>query len=126
MDGSMTLKESLLGKHIRSVFLIKDALLSDQVHFLTNEGPVTWQTHSECCSTTWIEHVDFELLGGEVYDVLEDGLPPEWYKANPGLPEEDSLSLYGITIRSAKGTGTIDFRNESNGSYSGNMHVVEA
>lgn len=106
---------SLVGKIVTNAF--KDA--EGRVVFETNAGEVVWDTEGDCCSQSWVEHVDLDLVRGEVLSVREDDLPPEWYAAHPGPPEQDSLALYGVTIQSVGGTGTIDFRNESNGYYGG-------
>jgi hypothetical protein len=113
------LEASLVGKNVRSA-----ALVNGGVEFATDKGLVRWEVEGECCSHSWIEHVDLELVGGEVFEVVQNELPPTWYAAHPGPPEAECLTLYGVTIRTAKGTGTIDFRNESNGYYGGWIEPV--
>lgn len=121
------LYRSLVDKTVTSVELKKADMkdvVDDTLIFHTDDGDVVWYVDSECCSHTWIEHWDFGVFGGKILDVREDGLPDEHYKAYPE-EEQDCLRLYGITIQSEKGTGTIDFRNESNGYYGGSMEVLD-
>ena len=114
-----SLKGSLLGKTLRAV-----RHDGDSIWFDTDAGGVQWVVDADCCSTTWVEAVDFGLcLGHRVTDVEEVDLPESWYAAHPGPPEEDCLRTYGITIKTTGGAGTIDFRNESNGYYGGSMVV---
>jgi hypothetical protein len=114
------LKKSLVGKTLRG--FVHDG---SSITFETDDGGrVEWETDADCCSRTWIEAVDLELcLGAAVTDVEEVDLPASWYEANPGPAEEDCLKTYGVTIRTTKGTGVIDFRNESNGYYGGSLVV---
>lgn len=93
------------------------------VTFVTDKGPVEWEVDADCCSNTWIEHADFELCRGKVLKVEDAELPREWYVKHPGPEEQDHLQTYGITIQTEAGTGTIDFRNESNGYYGGSLVV---
>jgi hypothetical protein len=116
------LKKSLLGRTVEGIYWD-----SGIVRFRTDAGEVQWETDADCCSQTWIEAADLELcVGGQVTDVEENALPESWYTAHPGPPEEDCLRLYGVTIKTTKGTGTIDFRNESNGYYGGSLVVADA
>ncbi len=56
--------------------------------------------------------------------VEEVDLPESWYTSHPGPKEEECLQKYGVNIQTTGGTGTIDFRNESNGYYGGWLGVV--
>ncbi len=69
--------------------------------------------YGECCSTTWIESIDgFENLRGIVYECEDVG----------GKSESDSCGCVQydfVKFRTEKGYVTLEFRNESNGYYSG-------
>ncbi len=117
--GEEALVDSLVGKVVTGV-------TSDEVTitFSTKDGEdVVWEVDADCCSCTWIENADLELVRGMVTKVRENGLPDSHYELFPQV-EKDSLQCYGITIESEQGSGTVDFRNESNGYYGGSMRVV--
>ncbi len=121
MRYGTSLEQSLKGKVIKS--FTTDGKYD--ITFNTDQGDVNWVTDAGCCSNTWIEHVDLELcVGKEVLSVDHEDLPASWYEANPGPPERDCLRTYGVVIKTTGGTGTIDFRNESNGYYGGSLEVA--
>lgn len=110
----------LVGKVLTGIKIAKDrqALL-----FQTTEGDMLVNVDADCCSHSWVENVELPALGfpATVTAVDDLGLPEDYYKRHPGPPEEESLSLYGCKITTDRGEIVIDYRNESNGYYGGNL-----
>jgi len=74
----------------------------------------------DCCSSSWVEHVSgvYEAIGKKIISFEER---PEYpTHENADHSEHDCLSLYGITLVTEGGHRIdIDYRNSSNGYYSG-------
>lgn len=66
--------------------------------FITDGGNIIAKCDGDCCSSTWVEHIDLPVLG--FYEVIE---------------------YYGCRILTDKGDIVIDYRNESNWFYGGNL-----
>lgn len=108
----------LVGKTLTGMKIAADrqALL-----FQTSEGEVVVGVDADCCSYTWIEHIELPALGFpatvvSVADLdLPDGKPSEFHK------DPDSLQFYGCKIVTDRGEIVIDYRNDSNGYYGGSL-----
>ena len=74
--------------------------------------PIIAKTDGDCCSHSWIESVEIPALGFPAKVLKVEELDTE---------VGGELDIYGIKIVTDKGDLIIDFRNESNGYYSGNM-----
>lgn len=114
-----TLAESLVGKRISSYEVSKD---NEHLTITTDTHIVTWRTTADCCSSTWIEGIDLQLAIGLCTAV--EAIPNELMPRALIDPEHDYLQFYGIKVVTESGTGTIDFRNASNGYYGGDMRVI--
>ena len=72
---------------------------------------------ADCCSHTWIEYVESpENLLGTVRSVEDLTLKP-----GEDNDDGDYEQFYGCKIYTDKGYCLIDYRNESNGYYGGNL-----
>ena len=105
----------LIGKTITGLKIAKDkaALL-----FSTTDGDIKVLCDADCCSFTWVEHIEMPALG----------LPATVIKAEDlempdlgDMPECDVVAYYGFKITTDKGELVIDYRNDSNGYYGGNL-----
>ena len=105
----------LVGKTIMGMKIAddKEALL-----FQTEQGDAVVKTDADCCSSTWIEHVELPARGfpAEVLAV-EDLDMPDLGSDN----ESEIIAYYGCKIITDKGEIIIDYRNSSNGYYGGNL-----
>lgn len=117
------LKNSLIGKTVIGV----TATLDDIV-FHTDWGDVLWKTEGDCCSQSWIEHFDVPV--GRVVEVRSIEMPSsdvEHTAREDAMDRiQDSTQIYGIEIRTDKGTGQIEFRNSSSGYYGGSMELASS
>jgi len=107
----------LIGKTIKGLKIADDkkALL-----FITDDGEHIVKVDGDCCSASWIEHMELPALGfpAKVNAVQELDMP--------NLPQSDDdygdvTAVYGCKISTDKGEIVIDYRNESNGYYGGNL-----
>ena len=82
--------------------------------------PLVYYADGDCCSSSWIEHIEgVARLKGKVTATEDIDLPGvdadnEW----------DVVTVYGYGITTDNGTAVIDFRNASNGYYGGSMVLV--
>lgn len=91
--------------------------------FETQEGNLVVNADGDCCSYTWIEHVELPALGfpAFVLAVEELELPEDQEKPSDFHRDSDVLALYGCKITTDRGEIVIDFRNDSNGYYGGDL-----
>lgn len=109
-------KNPLIGKVITAIYLADDrkALRFD----VKDDEPVIARADGDCCSSTWIESLDTpELIIGGVVSAVEDLAMPDL-----GQPDEyEVIQYYGCKITAGLGQCVIDYRNESNGYYGGDI-----
>ena len=107
-------QNALVGKTVVAVWMADD---KKAMKFSTTDGDVIVRADGDCCSDTWIEGVDLPgALLGTVRAVEDIEMP------DPGSPNEyDVIAYYGCRITTDKGVCVIDYRNESNGYYGGDL-----
>lgn len=86
---------------------------------IKNNEPIVAKADGDCCSSTWIEHVQLPARGfpALVTEVEELEMP----QIESKIKYAECLAIYGLKIATDKGDIIIDFRNESNGYYGGNL-----
>lgn len=107
----------LVGKTILSIK--KDD--ADRITFeIEGEKDIVADCYGDCCSNTWVENIENpEATIGSPVLVAEDIAMPDG--DHPEDNNRDQVEYYGFKIETLKGTCTIDYRNESNGYYGGNL-----
>jgi hypothetical protein len=106
----------LVGKTIVEIKLADD---EGAIKFILNDGEsVIAICDADCCSYTWIEHVEMPALGlpAEVISICDLEMPDLG-----DIPDCDVVSYYGLKINTSKGELVIDYRNDSNGYYGGDL-----
>jgi hypothetical protein len=109
----------LIGKTITGLKIADDrqALL-----FQTTDGDMVVDVDADCCSYTWIEHVDLPALGfPALVTAVEDLDLPQEHKDSTFHKDSDVLAFYGCKISTDRGEIVIDYRNDSNGYYGGDL-----
>lgn len=102
----------LIGKTITEMKIADDKMA---LLFQTTDGDVIARADADCCSSTWIEHVELPALGFPATVLGVDDLD---------MPDEDGdscIRFYGCKITTDRGHIVIDYRNESNGYYGGHL-----
>ena len=81
--------------------------------------PIVAKADGDCCSSSWIEHVELPAAGfpAKVLAVDEIQLPG----SNDNDGEHECLAVYGLKITTDKGEIVVDYRNSSNGYYGGSL-----
>lgn len=114
----------LVGKTVAAAFISEDKedirldMVSGETYYL--------RTDADCCSETWIEHVNNfdtligkEIVGTETKD-LGEGI----------ATRQDRDLLYSASIlykvHNYHGSADIEFRNSSNGYYGGDIFLTTA
>lgn len=114
-------KNVLVGKTITGITVDKDG---DDITFNIKDGkPITAVCYGDCCSTTWIEGVELPALGFPATVIEVDNLDMPDLGDQPGC---DVMAYYGFKIVTDKGEIIIDYRNNSNGYYGGNLEWPRA
>jgi len=104
----------LVGKTLTSVELASDKMA---IRFTVDGEAVVAKCDAGCCSSTWIESIEMPAGGlpAKVLEVADLELPSH-SDADDGL-----IQLYGLKLRTDKGDLVLEYRNESNGYYGGNL-----
>ena len=112
---------TLPGKTITRVKLAEDRKAIKFV--LQDGGSVVAKTDGECCSNSWIEHVSLPAGGFPATVLSEEEVDM------PNVPNDnpygDVTRRYGFKLVTDKGYFELEFRNESNGYYGGNLSWPE-
>jgi len=107
--------KALIGKTIQAIYLADDKMA---IRFDVEGDEVIARTDGDCCSHSWIEAVENPeaLIGSPVIEVrdLDSGERDE-------REYGEVVQHYGFSLSTARGTCKLDYRNESNGYYGGNL-----
>ena len=105
----------LIGKTITGLRITDDKIA---LLFNTEDGDVKASCDADCCSFTWIEHIELPALGfpAKVMAVEDLEMPDLG-----DMPECEVVAYYGLKITTSKGEVIIDYRNDSNGDYGGSL-----
>jgi len=105
----------LVGKVINELKIASDR---ESLLFKTDAGDIVVKCDADCCSYTWIEHIELPFKGFPALVIsAEDIDMPDLGE----MPECDVVAYYGFKIVTDKGEILIDYRNDSNGYYGGNL-----
>lgn len=104
----------LVGKTITRIMVAKD---KGAVLFKTTEGDIVANADGDCCSHSWIESVELPVNGFPAVVSDANDIPLNEDKDT----RDGELAFYGFKITTDKGDIIIDYRNESNGYYGGNL-----
>lgn len=114
--------KELEGLSIARISMMKDG---EGITFWTNTGPVSYYAFGDCCSSSWIEHVEgVDALLYATVTSVESWTPPGNYL--PRDTDQSCTKVYGWKFVSNKGWAGLEMRNESNGYYGGDMELVSA
>lgn len=106
----------MIGKKVNSIFIADD---KKAMKFSCDDGEHVVNVEGDCCSASWIEHVELPALGFPFTIVSIENLD---MGKNPIENEEyEHLQFYGCKVSTDKGGMIIDYRNESNGYYGGDI-----
>lgn len=87
------------------------------IRFCTDRGEVIARTDGDCCSESWIEHIELPALGFPAHVVATE----EVEMPEPEQGDHDCLVSYGFKVVTDRGDMLIEYRNSSNGYYGGEL-----
>ena len=107
----------LKGKVLTGLQIAED---SEALRFVLGEDEVVVRVDAECCSYTWIESIELPALGfpATVLSVEDLDMPEP---SDEEAKDYECLAKYGCKITTDKGEIVIDYRNDSNGYYGGDL-----
>lgn len=104
----------LVGKVLTGVKLADD---QKAILFQTTEVDIVAKCDADCCSRTWVEHIDLPARGFPATVLNVEDL-----ELNSDLDDQNGeLAFYGCKVTTDNGDLIIDYRNESNGYYGGSL-----
>ncbi|MGA7524102.1 MAG: hypothetical protein WBW84_16740 [Acidobacteriaceae bacterium] len=108
----------LVGKMLTGLKIANDrqALL-----FQTTDGEIVVDVDADCCSYTWVEHIELPALGFPAIVTAVEELDMPEGKESKFHTDPEFLAYYGCKIVTDKGEIVIDYRNDSNGYYGGSL-----
>lgn len=111
------MENKLIGKKIVDVKIAEDKLA--MLFVCDNGEELVVRVDADCCSYTWIESVELPALGFPFTVIACDDL--DMNKEPLENEEYECLQFYGAKITTDKGDMVIDYRNDSNGYYGGEI-----
>lgn len=110
------MKEKLIiGKTITGLEISED---KEALRFVLADGEIVVKCDADCCSHTWIEHVELPALGFPATVVSAENVEMPDLGDMEGC---DVVAYYGFKIITDRGEILIDYRNDSNGYYGGSL-----
>ena len=108
--------------------VINDIFIGSGEDYFLFKGPkidLCLYGYGDCCSETWFSDVynADNLRGHEIISV--DEIDSGETDKEPERSRQECDNVYGIRIRTEKGTCVLTYRNSSNGYYGGSALVVE-
>jgi hypothetical protein len=127
--------KSLIGKIIDKLELNTQ---SDEFTITFTDGLyIKFGAEGDCCSHSWIEHLEApnDVQGAIILDV-SDGGSVAWdnHECEEGKNEwgyiahtcgHDCLRVYNTRFDTDKGSVILEYRNDSNGYYGGNLTLID-
>lgn len=108
----------LVGKVITRIEIAADR---QALRFVLADGEIVVNVDADCCSYTWVEHVELPALGlpATVMSISDIDMPEG--ATSTFHSDSDVLAYYGCKIVTDRGEVVIDYRNDSNGYYGGSL-----
>ncbi len=115
----MSVLDVLVGKKINELWMSDNDV---QMTFVTDDGEFSFCCDADCCSESWINHINFVecLLGGTVESV-DDIDMFSLLGVEPAATRQEYDQVLFHRIFTDRGSCTIEFRNSSNGYYGGSL-----
>jgi hypothetical protein len=114
----MSSYKKLIGLKIEDRYCIDAS--DTKITFTSGEKSVTIEAVGDCCSYSWFEHIELPDTPFTILEVKDVDLGKLAHKD----PRYDCLKKYSLKIKTDKGYGDIEMRNNSNGYYGGDYVVT--
>ena len=108
--------KDLINRTVKSIQLLP--CKTRLVLSFTDGEPVHFQVEGDCCSWSWVEHLESpnDLDGATLVSVDQFGL------GEIDSTEHECLKVYQTRFRTSRGDIVVEYRNSSNGYYGGWMY----
>jgi hypothetical protein len=118
----MSVLDVLVGKQVQELLMDEDR---EHIAFVTDQGRYDFYCFADCCSESWINHVNFvdALIGGTVQSVDEVDMH-SLLQVEPEATRQEHDQVMFYRIHTDKGTCVLEFRNSSNGYYGGELGIA--
>lgn len=93
----------------------------------TDQGDKKLYAVGDCCSNSWFENITGvdNLVGHTIEKVANNSFPELTKKLKDARYSycEEVIKFYSFSMKTEKGTFEIEYRNSSNGYYSGDIEI---
>jgi hypothetical protein len=120
----MSVLDVLVGKQVQELLMDEGR---EHIAFVTDQGRYDFYCFADCCSESWINHVNFvsALIGGTVHSV-DDVDMYSLLQVEPEATKQEYDRVMFHRIHTDKGTCVLEFRNSSNGYYGGELYKADS
>jgi hypothetical protein len=115
----MKKEHMLVGRTLLGVQVAKDRQAIKFI--LDGDEPCIAKCDGDCCSYTWVEHIEVPSLPGIVLAVEDIDMPSAEPPGGKHVEQPEEVAFYGLKITLSTGHLIIDYRNDSNGYYGGRL-----
>lgn len=106
----------------------------DGIIITTDNGRFVYYAVGDCCSTSWIEHLEVipDVCGSTLNNITTYQVEDEVVKAtltlgqNSNYSEDNYIQIYRYAFITNRGQIDVELRNQSNGYYSGSLELSVA
>lgn len=107
------MSNKLIGKTIIEMKIADD---KQAILFKTTYEDIIARADGDCCSSTWIDSIELPALGFPAIVISAEDVGSDTPDSSDGETKH-----YGFKIVTDRGEIVIEYRNESNGYYGGNL-----
>jgi hypothetical protein len=107
--------DDMKGKKLHSCLVLGER---DVFVLLFEDAFVVFDVEGDCCSRSWIEHLEVPIdLAGSTFLHFDESEPVEVEH-----PDHDCLKVYKSSFKTNRGEIVLEYRNSSNGYYGGSLN----
>lgn len=108
-----------VGKSVESIWI--DRTRQYLCFVFADGAKAALATFADCCSYTWFEHVENLGFKGTITSIEQSTSDD-----HPQMEGRDYVQVYFVIMKTERGRLLIDFRNDSNGYYGGDVFIAGA
>lgn len=109
-------------KEVMGKTLLKITDDNDDLQLHCEDGVIEFLAIGDCCSDSWVEHVESPSQPEKIVSFEEIEIPPTFNEVKTEkrpIEDMDVVKFYFYKITTDKGSYLIEMRNNSNGYYGG-------
>jgi hypothetical protein len=115
-----TYSEPIIGKPIKSIKRYQDKHGTDYILFDFDTEQHFYEVNGDCCSRSWIEHYTEpnDIVGKTILSV------EDYDDERTEISNGNVVQNYETRFKTLAGDIVVEYRNESNGYYSGSLRYL--